>query len=108
MKPECYKIEWEGDPMPLTEMFPDDDPDEHFLILKHFDKDEGCNILSGFHFNDRAIWKQLENEQLDTYYMNLLHAELNAPIVAKDYFKARADFRRMQKQREKKQLTKRL
>ena len=104
MKPECYKIEWDSEPILLTDMFPDDDPDEHFLILKHYDKDEGCDILSAFHFTDRAIWKQLQNEKMDTYYMNLLHAELHAPIVAKDYDRAKRDFRRMQKKREKMRL----
>ena len=103
MKPECYQIEWENDPILLTDMFPDD-PDEHYIILRHYDKDEGCDILSAFHFTDRAIWKQLVNDHMDTYYMNLFHAELHAPIVAKDYDRAKRDFRRMQKKREKMRL----
>ena len=97
MKPESYKVEWENDQISLIDMFPDYDPDVHFVILKHFDKNEGCNILTAFNFSERDIWQQIQNDELDTFYMTLNHAERNGLKIAKDYYRARADFRRAQK-----------
>ena len=92
-----WEIEWESDAIPLPDMFDETDPDHHFAIYETFFPKENVPGWIAFDFTERDIWQQYKDEQLSTFVCSLKYAEVKERKLAKDYDRAKRDFKKRMK-----------
>lgn len=95
------QIDWESDAITLPDMF----RDEPMLTYELIQTETGW---IAFHFNERMVWVQVNNEELETYLCKPEYLRLHDKPLYESYDRSRRMAKRLQKMQEKTKLTKRI